>query len=196
MESVRVAPGMSPPSMSTTPNSPTVCRKLSTDRGQKRAPGQRNENAQDEPHGTGAEQSRGIDQGRIDRGEAGDERLHRKRQAVDDRSNDQTIEGKGKRVTKQGRNAAAKGGARAEQDEKKEAEHGGRQNHGQRGQSLKSRQPSAAAQHQQGSERHGYGQQNDRGDRRQTKRERECLPVHEFHSQTILSAFAVFRTNE
>ena len=30
MESVRVEPGISPPSISTTPNSPTVCRNVST----------------------------------------------------------------------------------------------------------------------------------------------------------------------
>ena len=138
MESVRVAPGMSPPSMSTTPNSPTVCRKLSTTAAssERRASGTRM--LEDEPHGTGAQKPRSIDEGSVDGCEAGDQRLHGKGQAVNDRADDQAIEGKGQWMAEQGGDAAAKGGARAEQDEKKKTEHGGRQNHGQRGQSFKS----------------------------------------------------------
>ena len=77
-------------------------------------------------------------------------------------------------------NAAAKGGARTEQDEKEKTEHGRRQNHGQRGERFKRGEPAAAAQHEQRRERHGDGKQNSRGDRCQTERECEGLPVHEF----------------
>ncbi len=95
-------------------------------------------------------------------------------------------------MAEQGSNAAAKGRARAEQDEKKEAEHGGRQNHGQRGESFKRGEPAAAAQHEQRRERHGDGEENRRGDRGQTERECEGLPVHEVHFTGVRPAFGEF----
>ena len=57
------------------------------------------------PEGDGGETGDGS--------EAGDERLHRKGQAVDHGSNHKSIEREGKRVAEQGSNAAAEGCARA-----------------------------------------------------------------------------------
>ena len=76
------------------------------------------------------------------------------------------------------------GRAGAEQDEQKKSKHRGRQNHGQRGQSFQRGEPAAAAQHQQRRERHGDSEKNRRGDRGQSERECEGLPVHDFHQQT------------
>ncbi len=89
-------------------------------------------------------------------------------------------------MAEQGRDAAADGRARTEQDEKKESEHGGRQNHGKRGQGFKRSEPAAAAQHEQRCERHGNGEENRRGDRGQTERKCEGLPVHCVHQQSTV----------
>ena len=136
---------------------------------------------EDEAHRTSAEKARCIDEGGVDRGETGDQRLHGKGQAVDDRADDQAIEGEGEGMAEEGGDAAADGGAGAEEDEKKEAEHGGRQDHGQRGQGFKRGEPAAAAEHEQRRERHGDGEEDRRGDRGQPERECERLPVHGFH---------------
>ena len=142
-------------------------QKTEHDGGEQRAARERNENAGDDTHGTGAEEPSGIDEGGVDRCESGNQRLHGKGKAVDDRADDEAIEGEGEGMAEEGRDAAADGRARAEQDEKKESEHGGRQNHGQSGQSFKRGQPAAAAQHEQRRERHGDSEKNRRGDRGQ-----------------------------
>ena len=166
-------------------------QKTEHDGGEQRAARERNENAGDDTHGPGAEEPRGVDEGGVDRCETGDQRLHGKGKAVDDRADDEAVEGEGEGMAEEGRDAAAHGRARAEQDEEKEAEHGGRQNHGQRGQCFQRGEPAAAAQHEHGCERHGDGEKNRRGDRGQSERECEGLPVHWVHSTDYRSGAGI-----
>ncbi len=149
--------------------------KTEHDGGQKRAAGKRNEDAGDQAHRPGSEEARGVNECGIDGSEARDQRLHGKGQAVDDGADDEASEGKGEGMAEEGGDAAAEGGAGAKENKKKEAEHGGRQNHGQRGQSFKSGEPASAAQHDERGERHGDGEKNRGGDRGETKAERRML---------------------
>ena len=92
IETVRVTPGRLPPTISTTPNSPTVCAKLRTtpaitpsiDSG---SVTRRNVRSRDAP--SVAEASRSE---RVDLGERGGDRLHGERQAVEHRRDDQPFE--------------------------------------------------------------------------------------------------------
>ena len=117
-------------------------KKAEHNGGEKRAASERNKNARDKAHGTCAEKARGVDQSGVDGGEAGDERLHGEGQAVDDRADDEAVEREGEWMAEQRSDAAAEGCAGPKQDEKKEAENGGRQNHGQRGECFKQRRAS------------------------------------------------------
>ena len=149
--------------------------------GKKGAARKRKENAGDQTDRACAEKARGVDERCVDGGEACDERLHGKWKAVDDGADDEAIEGECERMAEQGGNAAAKGCSRAEQDKKKEAEDGGRQDHGQRGESFNGGEPAAAAEHDERCERHSDGEKNRCSDGGETKREGECLPVHCAH---------------
>ena len=82
---------------------------------------------------------------------------------------------------RQGGDAAAKCCAGPKKDEQKEAENGGRQDHGQRGKSFNGGEPASAAEHDEGREWHGDREENRSGDGGETKRESECLPVHGGH---------------
>ena len=143
--------------------------KTEYDGSKQRAARERNQDAGDEAHRSGAEKTRGIDKSGVDRSKSGDERLHGEGKAVDDRSDDEAIEGKCERVAEQGGDAATKGGARTEQDEKKKAEHGRRQDHGQGGECLDRGEPSAPAQHNERRERHGDSEKNRGGEGGETK---------------------------
>jgi hypothetical protein len=70
-------------------------------------------------------------------------------------------------MTQQASNAAAEGCSWAEKDEQEESEDGGRQDKWQGCESFDNSEPAAAAQNQDRCQRHGYGEQNGRGDRGQ-----------------------------
>ena len=147
-------------------------------------------------HGACAEEAGRVDKGGLDGGEAGDERLHGEGQAVDDGADDEAGEGEGERMAEEGGDAAADGGARTEQNEKKEAEDGGRQDERQSGESLKSGEPAAAAEDQQRRKRDGDGQQNRGGDGCELESEGERLPVHGSYGDTARFLHPLFASRK
>ena len=153
-------------------------KEAEDDGGEKGAARERDEDGRDKTKRSGAEKTRGVDKSGVDRGEAGDERLDGERKAVNDGADDESIERKCEGVAEEGGDVAANDGAGPEEDEKKEAQDGGRQDHGEGGEGLESGEPAAAAEDKQRRERDGDGEKNGGGDGCETKRESEGLPVH------------------
>src|SRR5277367_1497389 len=91
IETVRVPPARSPPTISTTPNSPIVCAKLRTTA--VTTPGlESGRNAPKCSQASSAENGGSIEQFAVNRLERRDERLYRERQAVKDGGEDKTHE--------------------------------------------------------------------------------------------------------
>jgi hypothetical protein len=87
-------------------------------------------------HRAGAEEAGGVHQSGLNRSESGDQRLHRKGQAVNDRADDEAGEGKRERVAEQCGDAAPESGAGPEQNKKEESEDRGRENQRECGERL------------------------------------------------------------
>ena len=95
MERVRVTPGMSPPTMRTTPNSPTVWVKARTVLVRNAARESGSDDAAEDGEWGGSEDAGGGDEFGVDAGEAGDQRLHGEGEAEEDGADDEAGEGEG-----------------------------------------------------------------------------------------------------
>ena len=175
---MRVTPGMSPPIMSTTPNSPTVWAKVRTAAVRKdmRESGRvmRRKTVQGEAPRTLATSRVGA----IDGGERDDERLHGEGQAVDHRADEKAGEGEGEGMSDEGDEGAAEGGGGAEADEQVEAEHRGRKHQRKRDGCLHDAARQAVARRDPRSQRCRQQQQAERGQAGESQRQAECGEVH------------------
>jgi hypothetical protein len=92
---------MLPPIISTTPNSPTVCAKLSTGRLHDAAARQRQHHVEEAVQRTGAQHGRRFQRPAPHALERGLQRLHREGQRIEHRPEQQAAEGEGQQAQAQ-----------------------------------------------------------------------------------------------
>ena len=125
---VRVTPGMLPPTIRTTPNSPSVWAKLRTT--PVRIPAhERTDDANEGAQSGHAEAPRRLDQAPVHAREGRREWSNRKGETVEDGGEQQALERKGEDRPRW-LLGASKGAQRTNGDQDVEAEHSGRQDHG------------------------------------------------------------------
>lgn len=134
-------------------------------RGEHRSFGERQEELAKDADASGAEQSGLFAEGRIDGLKAGDEGLHGKRKAIDDRADDESPEGEGERMANDVCEEPAGGGLRAKQNEEIETENGGRQQERQGADGFDDGAQAGAGENDPGGDEGSEDEQDERGDR-------------------------------
>ena len=155
-------PGRLPPTISTTPNSPSVCAKLSTmpvTRPRTDSGSTTRRNVVEPRH---AERPRRLEQPAIDRRELRRERLHRERHRIQHRRDQQPLERERQPVAGEARVRAADRAQRTDRDEHVEPEDRRRQHERQRDDRLDEELPPPRREHDPVRERDADRQQHQR----------------------------------